>query len=179
MQAAVFTADDYFNLPEELRERYELVNGHMVRRRVPGYTHQRHALKLVVALENYSEERGEGFVLHEGDCRITSDTVRIPDVLVVAESRIPRRGPYPEYLRGAPDLAFEVKSQGMTESEMLEKVDHYLANGGRVVWVARPAKRTVTIYRAGETARVLTEDDDLEDRDLLPGFRYPLRRMFN
>ena len=43
----------------------------------------------------------------------------------------------------------------------------------------RPEKRTVTIYRAGETARVLTEDDDLEDRDLLPGFRYPLRRLFN
>ena len=39
-------------------------------------------------------------------------------------------------------------------------------------------KRTVTIYRAGQPARVLTEDDDLEDRDLLPGFRYPLRRLF-
>ena len=62
---------------------------------------------------------------------------------------------------------------------MLEKVDQYLANGARVVWVARPERRTVTIYRAGEPARVLTEDDDLEDRDLLPGFRYPLRRLFN
>ena len=25
---------------------------------------------------------------------------------------------------------------------------------------------------------MLTEDDDLDDRDLLPGFRYPLRRLF-
>ena len=25
---------------------------------------------------------------------------------------------------------------------------------------------------------MLTEDDDLEDRDVLPGFRYPLRRLF-
>lgn len=179
VQEAVLTADDYFGLPEEFRERYELVNGRMVRRRVAGFRHQRQSLELIVALELYSRERGQGVVLHEGDCKITDDTVRIPDVLVVAESRIRRAGPWPEYLTGAPDLAFEVKSKGGTERDLMEKVEQYLANGGRVVWVARPAKRTVTIYRADEVARVLTEDDDLEDRDLLPGFRYPLRRMFN
>jgi hypothetical protein len=31
-------------------------------------------------------------------------------------------------------------------------------------------------HRAG--MEVIMEDDDLEDRDLLPGFRYPLRRLF-
>lgn len=182
VQEAVLTAKDYFELPEEFRERYELVNGHMVRRRMAGGTHQRQAFKLAVALENFSEARGEGYVLPEWDCHVTRnpDSVRIPDVLFVPDSRVSRRhGPYPEYLDGAPELAFEVKSKGMAEGEMLEKVNQYLANGGRVVWVARPAKRTVTIYRPGEVARVLTEDEDLEDRDLLPGFRYPLRRMFS
>ena len=85
----------------------------------------------------------------------------------------------PDYLQGAPDLAVEVMSKGMSEREMLEKVAQYLANGARTVWVARPQKRIVTIHRAGELVRILTEDDDLEDRDLLPGFRYPLRRIFN
>jgi Uma2 family endonuclease len=179
---AVLTADDYFNLPEEFRERYELVNGRMVRRRMAHCSHQRHAFKLAVALELFSEARGEGFVLPEWDCRVTRnpDTVRIPDVVFVPDTRVSRRhGPYPECLDGAPDLAFEVRSKGMSEREMLEKVDQYLANGARVVWVARPEKRTLTIYRAGELAKVLTEDDDLEERDLLPGFRYPLRRLFS
>jgi Uma2 family endonuclease len=179
---AVLTADDYFNLPEEFRERHELVNGQLVRRRMPYCNHQRHAFKLAVALENFSEARGEGFVLHEWDCHVTKnpDSVRIPDVLFVPDTRVSRRhGPYPEWLDGAPDLAFEVRSKGMSEREMLKKVDQYLANGARVVWVARPEKRTLTIYRTGEPARVLTEDDDLEDHDLLPGFRYPLRRLFN
>jgi Uma2 family endonuclease len=179
LEKAVLTANDYFKLPEEFRERFELVNGRMVRRRVAGFAHQRQSLELVVALELYSRERRQGFVVHEGDCTITPDTVRIPDVLVVAESRIPRAGPWPEHLTGAPDLAFEVRSKGMSERKMLEKVEQYLANGARVVWVARPEKRTVTIYRAGEVTGVLTENDDLEDGDLLPGFRYPLRRMFN
>jgi Uma2 family endonuclease len=182
VEKAVLTANDYFNLPQEFRERYELVNGQLVRRRMAHWNHQRHAFKVAVALEIFSEARGEGVVLPEGDCHVTRnpDSVRIPDVLFVPDSRVSRRhGPYPEWLDGAPDLAFEVRSKGMSEREMLEKVDQYLANGARVVWVARPEKRTVTIYRAGEPARVLTEDDDLEDRDLLPGFRYPLRRLFN
>jgi Uma2 family endonuclease len=182
VEKAVLTANDYFKLPEEFRERFELVNGRMVRRRMAGGTHQRQAFKLAVALENFSEVRGEGFVLPEWDCHVTRnpDSVRIPDVLFVPESRVSRNhGPYPEHLDGAPELAFEVKSKGTSERDMMEKVEQYLANGGRVVWVARPSKRTVTVYRPSDVARVLTEDDDLEDRDLLPGFRYPLRRMFN
>lgn len=181
-QEAVLTAQAYFDLPEEFRERYELVNGRMVRRRMAHCNHQRHAFKMAVALELFSEARGEGFVLPEWDCHVTKnpDTVRIPDVVFVPDTRVSRsHGPYPEWLDGAPDLAFEVRSKGMSERQMLEKVDQYLANGARVVWVARPDRRTLTIYRAGEPARVLTEDDDLEDRDLLPGFRYPLRRLFN
>jgi Uma2 family endonuclease len=85
----------------------------------------------------------------------------------------------PDYVKGAPELVAEVKSKGMSEREMQERVSQFLANGARTVWVARPAKRTVTVHRAGEPVRTLTEDDDLEDRDLLPGFRYPVRRIFN
>lgn len=182
VEEAVLTANDYFKLPEEYRERFELVNGRMVRRRMAHSTHQRHAFKMAIALELFSEARGEGFVLPEWDCQVTKDpdTVRIPDVLFVPDTRVSRRhGPYPEWLDGAPELAFEVKSAGMSERDMLEKIEQYLANGSRVVWVARPEKRTLTIYRAGEPVRVLTEDDELEERDLLPGFRYPLRRLFN
>jgi Uma2 family endonuclease len=181
VQDAVFTANDYYNLPHEFRRRHELVNGYLVRRRRSMLPHQRHAFLLAVALHQYAEANGTGFATMEGDCLVTSnpDTIRIPDALFVPDSRLPRDAPLPNALKGAPDLAVEVLSKGMSEREMLEKVTQYLANGARTVWVARPGKRIVTIHRAGELVRILTEDDDLEERDILPGFRYPIRRIFN
>jgi Uma2 family endonuclease len=181
VQEAVLTANDYYDLPEEFRERHELVNGYLVRRRKHMLPHQRQAFLVAVALHQYAEANGTGFATMEGDCLVTSkpDTIRIPDALFVPNSRLPRDGPLPDYLKGAPDLAVEVLSKGMSEREMRERVEQFLANGARTVWVARPQKRTVTIHRAGVPVRVLTEDDDLEDRDILPGFRYPVRRIFN
>ena len=143
--------------------------------------HQRQAFLVAVALHEYAEANGTGFATTEGDCLVTSspDTIRIPDALFVPDSRLPRDAHLPDYLKGAPDLAVEVLSKGMSEAEMREKIEQYLANGTRTVWIARPQKRIVTIHRRGEPVRVLTEDDDLEDRDILPGFRYPIRRIFN
>lgn len=184
VQKALLTADDYFNLPHDFRENFELDGGQLVRRRktMASYGHQRYAFWLAVALDNYSEEhdRSRHFVITEGDCRLITtdpDETKVPDVSFVHD-RVPRDGPYPTFLQGAPDLAIEVKSNGATERQVMAKVEQYLANGARVVWVVRPNVRTLTIYRAGQPARVVTEDDDLEDSDLLPGFRYPLRRLF-
>jgi Uma2 family endonuclease len=185
VQKAKLTADDYFNLPEDFRENYELDYGQLVRRRktMASYGHQRYAFWLAVALDNYSaaQEREKHFVITEGDCRlITTDPgqTKIPDVSLVPTWRVARDGPYPDFLRGAPDLAIEVKSKGATEQDVMRKVEQYLSNGGRVVWVVSPSERTLTVYRAGAPSRVLTETDDVEDPDLLPGFRYPLRRLF-
>jgi Uma2 family endonuclease len=185
VQKAALTADDYYSLPHDFRKNFELDRGQLVRRRktMASYGHQRYAFWLAVALDNYSEarERERHFVITEGDCRLVTtepDVTRIPDVSFVDDSRVPRDGPYPDFLQGAPDLAIEVKSSNATELHVIRKVEQYLANGARVVWVVRPDERTLTIYRAGAPARVLTEIDDVEAPDLLPGFRYPLRRLF-
>jgi Uma2 family endonuclease len=185
MQKAALTATDYFNLPHDFRENFELDHGNLVRRRsrMASYGHQRYAFWLAVALDNYCEatDRSRHFVITEGDCRLITtdpDLTKIPDVSLVYDPRVLRDGPYPDFLQGAPDLAIEVKSKGATERDVMRKVEQYLSNGGRVVWVVSPSERTLTVYRAGAPARVLTETDDVEDPDLLPGFRYPLRRLF-
>jgi Uma2 family endonuclease len=184
-QTANITADDYFNLPHEFRENFELDYGKLVRlrRRMPSYGHQRYAFWLAVALDNFcaQTDRSRHFVITEADCRlITTEPglTRIPNVSVVPEWRVARDGPYPDFLQGAPDLAIEVKSRSATERDVMRKVEQYLSNGGRVVWVVSPNERTLTVYRAGAPARILTETDDVEEPDLLPGFRYPLRRLF-
>jgi Uma2 family endonuclease len=185
VQKAALTYDDFYDLPHDFRKNFEYDHGNLVRRwkTVPSYGHQRYAFWLAVALDRYSEaqERDRHFVITEGDCRlITTEpkATRVPDVSLVPHWRVARKGPYPDFLRGAPDLAIEVKSKRATEQDVMRKVEEYLSNGGRVVWVVSPNERTLTVYRAGAPARVLTETDDVEDPDLLPGFRYPLRRLF-
>jgi Uma2 family endonuclease len=181
VQEAVLTAKDYYKLPHEVRKRHELVNGYLVRRAPTMFPHQRHAFLIAYALESYAEKTKTGLATTEGDCLVTSnpDTIRIPDACFVSVSRVSREGPLPDYLKGAPDLVAEVISKGTSEREMLERVSQFLVSGARTVWVARPQKRIVTVHRSNEPIRILTEDDDLEDRDLLPGFRYPVRRIFN
>lgn len=184
-QKAKITADHYFNLPHEFRKNFELDYGNLVRleRRMPSYGHQRYGFWLAVALDNFcaQTDRSKHFVITEADCRlITTDPWlnRIPAVSVVPEWRVAREGPYPDVLQGAPDLAIEVKARTAKEADVMRKVEQYLSTGGRVVWVVCPSERTLRVYRAGAPVRVLTETDDVEDPDLLPGFRYPLRRLF-
>src|SRR5262245_25599233 len=58
LQTANITADDYFKLPHDFRENFELDYGKLVRlrRRMPSYGHQRYAFWLAVALDNFCGE---------------------------------------------------------------------------------------------------------------------------
>lgn len=81
------------------------------------------------------------------------------------------------YLSGAPDLAIEVISPGNSRREIAEKTAEYFAAGCRAVWVVDAVRRTVTIARPHETT-VVSEAGVLDGGDILPGFRYPLSRLF-
>jgi hypothetical protein len=48
----------------------------------------------------------------------------------------------------------------------------------KVVWFVEPSPRRVTIFRPGEPPQILGETDTLDGGDLLPGFCYPLARLF-
>ncbi len=96
----------------------------------------------------------------------------------VSADRIPA-GPLPEtYFAGAPDLAIEVISPGEQTRDVEPRVREYLACGARAAWVVRARTRTVVTHHAGEGPRTFTEHDTLEDRAVLPGFRYRVRELF-
>ena len=78
----------------------------------------------------------------------------------------------------APDLAIEVLSEGNTPREMARKVSEYFASGCRLVWLIDPRSRTVAVYTSLAKPIVLTEKQTLTGGDVLPGFRLPLRKLF-
>ncbi len=100
-----------------------------------------------------------------------------PDAAFIRAERIPAtpvRGFFPE----APDLAVEVLSPGDRASEVLAKVQDWLAAGCRAVWVIDPETATVTVYRGLGQIAVLGSAATLSGHDVLPGFSLPVREVF-
>ncbi len=79
---------------------------------------------------------------------------------------------------GAPDLAVEVVSPGDTHAQVVEKALAWLEASCRMVLVAEPGQRTVTVYRSLENIRILTGEDVIDGADVVPGRKLPLAEIF-
>jgi Uma2 family endonuclease len=80
---------------------------------------------------------------------------------------------------GAPDLAVEVVSPSDSYAEVQDKVFDWLEAGTRMVVVADPRKRVVTVFRSLAEIRVLTERDHLDGGDVVPGWALPVTAIFS
>ena len=69
-----------------------------------------------------------------------------------------------------PVLAVEVLSPSDKMSQVNEKVADYLRAGVKVVWLADPELKTVTVYRPDRNHVVLKAVDELTGGEALPGF---------
>jgi Uma2 family endonuclease len=77
-----------------------------------------------------------------------------------------------------PDLAVEVTSPTDLAEDLLHKVAEYFQVGVCLVWVVYPIKRCIHVYEAWNRIRVVTEVDILDGGVVLPGFQFPLDRLF-
>lgn len=78
-----------------------------------------------------------------------------------------------------PDLCVEIISANDNYADVEAKVDRYLADGVRLVWVVDPYNRTVAVYAPGsDQITRLSGDSTLSGSDLLPGFALPLKDIF-
>ena len=175
----LITADELLRLPRGEGRRYELIRGVVVDKMPPGDKHGEAVSRIDTLLSNYSDSNDYGGVrAGEPGCLLERDpdTVRAPDVAWFSPDRVPEEVQgYPEL---APDLAVEVKSPRNSNPEMASKAAMWLSYGSREVWVADPQTTTVTIHRPGALPITLSEDDDLDGGELLPGFTTPVWRLF-
>ncbi len=157
----------------------ELVDGVLVEK-VMGHQESRLAALLVFALQNFLNEHDLGILAGaDGPHQILADQVRFPDVAFIAYDRIPesagRATPVPDWI---PNLAVEVLSAGYTKAEMTRKLRDYFEAGVELVWYVDPSDRTVRVYHSPEAVVTLTEADNLDGEQLLPGFRLSIRDWF-
>ncbi|HEY0079139.1 MAG TPA: Uma2 family endonuclease [Pyrinomonadaceae bacterium] len=176
----LMTAEDLLNMPDD-GFRYELVKGELRRMSPSGYNHGKIAARLTGALIQYVEEHELGDVCAAETgftVKTQPDTVRAPDVAFIRRERVEEVSNTKSYGRGVPDLAVEVVSPSDKAGAVEEKIQEWLESGVLLLWVISPKLHAVTVYRSSTDIKVLTENDTLDGEDVVPGFLYPVARLF-
>jgi Uma2 family endonuclease len=182
------TVDELLALPQDTWM-YELVEGRLVRMPASGGEASAIAARLLIVLGVFVEPQNLGTLTGaDGEFDLTqpgdpAETALAPDVAFVRADRVPPRTSeeYKRAWRLAPDLVVEVVSPNQYRPEMAAKAQRYLAAGVRLVWVVWPKYQQVDVWRPGadQPLATLTIQDQLDGVDVLPGFSYPLARLFS
>ena len=161
------TAEELLNMRDD-GFRYELVRGEL-RKIVPaGQSHGEYALAVGASLRAHAKAN---------KLETDPDHVRAPDAAFVSNERLREIGDSDGFAEGAPNLAVEVVSPSDRYTYVEDKVADWLDHGTLAVIVVDPRRRTAKVYRSGSQV-VLTEEDILEVGDVLPGWRLPVRDIF-
>jgi Uma2 family endonuclease len=105
-----------------------------------------------------------------------TDIKRRPDVAFCSYETLPKlnRSAIPR----PPDLAVEVTSSRDEIDDTDKKLLDYQKAKVKLVWVIRPVREVIEIYKDGEPAGLLGINDELDGSPVLPGFKLPLRTLF-
>ena len=174
------TAEELERMPDDPFNRYELVEGRLVRMSPVSFDHARIVARLIFLLQRHLDGTRVGLVVTEMGFTLASnpDTVRAPDIAFLRSDRLPARGTrgFPEQ---SPDAVIEVLSPDDRTSEMRRKVAEYLTQGVEVVVVIDPKDATATTFRPTTPPVTLREEDELLDLgDVIPGCHCRLREIF-
>jgi Uma2 family endonuclease len=109
---------------------------------------------------------------------------RTPDILYYAQQRwaayIAADADWREkpYLL-VPDFVAEIVSPTDTFSKLDEKIDAYLLDGVRLIWIIDPQRKKAFIHAPDlEQPQTLTGDALLDAREVIPGFQVVLSKLF-
>jgi Uma2 family endonuclease len=178
--ATLATAEQLLAMPND-GFHYELVEGEIRKMSPAGIVHGLIASRIhrLLGPHVFLNMLGETFIA-EPSFRLSRDpdTVRVPDIAFIRSNRLRRWDRREAFWPGAPDLAVEVVSPNDTQSEVDEKVTAWLDAGAAMVWVVNPAPRSVTVYRSSADITTLTEKDELDGQDVVPGFRCRVSEIF-
>lgn len=168
-----YTPEDLLHMPDG--DRYELVDGQLVERNMSAWSSYVAGL-LFALLFTFCRSRRLGWVFPDGtsyQCFADAPSkVRKPDVSFIELARMTVQQSQSEgHISIFPDLAVEVISPNDLAYDIDTKVQEYRTAGTRLVWIVHPQARRIDVFRFHGAPSILTENDDLDGEDVLPGFR--------
>jgi Uma2 family endonuclease len=181
LQTGRLTYEEYLKSPE-IRQRYEIVDGKMIRPPSPNLEHQTILRQLFLQLYQFVNEHNLGQVWFAPlDILVQPEPLRTrqPDLLFVSSERASILG---QIIEGAPDLVVEILSPGNSRSAMEEKLSDYARLGVRECWLVSPEARSVELLELhqGSWRRVSIYGlgDEVES-EVLSGLVVPVAKIFS
>lgn len=173
------TAEDVESIRVREKRLFELVDGILVEK-VMGFRESLIAVFLARVLGDFAAAKNLGLVVGaDGMMRLSTDTVRIPDVAFVAWDRLPG-GKVPQQAVPdlAPNLAIEVLSASNTPGEMSRKRREYFEAGVELVWEVDIDQRIVTVFTSPDSSTAFNEQATLVGGTVLPELEIPVASVF-
>lgn len=158
----------------------ELVDGTLVEK-ARGFRESFLAALFIEFLGPFVRAKDLGIIVGpDSPMRLRRGSVRLPDVSFVSWDQLPNNEipeePVPNLY---PDLAIEIYSKNNTRKEMARKRREYFRAGCQLVWIVYPKTETVEVYTTPTKFDTLDINGVLSGDRVLPGFKLPLRRIFN
>src|SRR5579859_357053 len=175
----VLTFEEFEQLPEEEGIRYELDEGILLMEPSPVFRHNVVRQRIATRLREFVETHHLGFVIEEMDFRLSSNTVRNPDIAFVTAEHLKKIDFDRTPVEGAPALAIEVISPGNLAQDTVKKVHQYLSARSQAVWLVYPALQLVEIHDSskdveGGRLREVREPNLVEESKLFGGIKFVL-----
>jgi Uma2 family endonuclease/acyl carrier protein len=159
----------------------EFVNGQLVEKPV-SLESSRVAARIVYLLNQHVQRTGEAIICDSSlgyQCFAEEPArYRKPDVSAIRRERLAGLDPDPGLMLIPADLVVEVISPGDTVYDVSKKIEEYLENGFKLIWVVHPNTKTVVIHRADGSVGKLHEDDEIVGESVLPSFKCQVAEFF-
>jgi Uma2 family endonuclease len=174
-----YTPEDLLTLPEY--GRYELIDGHLVERKM-GARSSYTATNLLVLMGYFVRSNNLGLVF-QADCGYQifaeyPNRVRFADGSFMPRGILPEDRPPHGHCCLAPALVMEAVSPNDTADEIEDKIAQWLSAGVRLVWVLYPETHRLQVHRADGSVTKLQADEQLTGEDVLPGFQCQVAEVF-
>lgn len=174
----LYSVEEFFLLPED-DNRYELVEGELVKMSGPNYLHGKITIRLINSIGEYLKRNPIGEILTNMCFVLSSQNAPIPDVAFVQTERLKGIDPHKGF-PGAPDLAIEVISPSDTLERVYNKTEMYRKFGVKLIWSVYILDKFVLIHRPNNIKPTFVGlDDELNGENVLPGFNLPINELFN
>lgn len=180
VKTKLLTADDLLRL-HSYGVSGELVRGVLRRTgfNVPEYDQPRVSLER--KLRSFIESRQFGTLLTNAGIWLENDldTVRKADMAYISNENIQAGALNHGYLEAVPDLLVDIIGPTDFLQTVRENAKMWSAHGVRLVWIIYTGARSVFTYHAYDgSILTLTENDNLDGENVLPGFSCPVRNIF-
>ena len=156
-------------------------NGEILVMTPAGFGRSKMNVRISRLLDEWAEEDGRGVTTGPDAGYVLPDgSMRMPDAAWTSLLRLERAGVTDRagFASICPDFVIELRSLSDRLSPLQAKMEMWIANGAEVAWLIDPQRKTVEIYRPGDSPEVLHEPSSVQGTGPVAGFELVMARVW-